>query len=82
MRICVAAYFLKKSQPKEITASTKNNHRQTKKLKTVTVYFSFAHRLMCICGEKVISFDRWTNKNIKKLPFFYLCRFVDSIVGK
>jgi hypothetical protein len=28
------------------------NHRQTKKLKTVTVFFSFAHRLKCIFGEK------------------------------
>ncbi len=28
------------------------NHRQMKNLKTVTVFFSFAHRLECICGEK------------------------------
>ncbi len=28
------------------------NQRQTEKLKTVTVFFSFAHRLKCICGKK------------------------------
>ena len=39
------------------------NHRQMEKLKTVTVFFSFAHRLKCICGKKVISFDRWTNEH-------------------
>jgi hypothetical protein len=31
---------------------TSTNHRQTKKLKMVTVFFSFAHRLKCICGKK------------------------------
>jgi hypothetical protein len=38
-----------------------------KKLKTMTVFFSFAHRRKCICGEKKIFLSTAGQKiNIKK----------------
>ncbi len=48
------------------------NHQQTKKLKTVTVFFSFAHRLKCICGKNKWFLSTAGQINIKKWQFFYL----------
>jgi len=47
------------------------NHRQMKKLKMVTVFFSFAHHLKCICGEKN-DFFRPLDKKTFKNSLFYL----------